>query len=154
MTAEYKHRLLSDLAAAHVAFKETILHVPEASASIAVLGEWSIGNLICHLSSWDELLTQDLRRIARGDTPILASFRMHEVDDWNASLMRGRREFSYQQAINELEECYDDLVEELETIPESMVGPGDAVSEFITSWIEHLEAHASHVREWREGQGL
>lgn len=150
MNMEARHQLLSDLAAAHVAFKESVLHLVDAPGPVQAAGEWTVKDIVCHVSSWDDLITQDLRRIVRGHLPVLASFKTEDADDWNAFLMRGRRQFPPQQAITELEECYDDLVEELETVPASMFEAGSIVRQFIETTINHLDAHGSQVRAWRE----
>jgi hypothetical protein len=153
MSAEAKAKALADLAAAHVDFKETVRGIPEDKLSVVMLGEWSAKDVIAHISSWDELASLDLRRIGRGHVPTLAAFREADVDEWNGFFMRGRRLFPAPQVFHELEECYDMLVEALETVPEAMFQQGGMVANFLAISVHHYQDHGGHIREWREREG-
>lgn len=151
---EAKRKMLADLAAVHVEFKETILHIPAEHASDAVLGGWTAKDVAAHISSWDEVVCRDLQRLVRGHMPVVAGLKVEDVDEWNAVLMRGRLGFPLEQVFSELEECYDELFEELETVPYSMFKEGGAVERIVNVEIEHYKTHAANVREWREKLGI
>lgn len=151
---EAKGRMLADLAAAHVTFKETILHIPDVHADEAVLGEWTAKDITAHLSSWDEVVCMDLQRLVRGHMPITAALKAEDIDQWNAVMMHGRLVFPFEQVLTELEECYDEMFEELESVPFSMFKERGAVEQIVTVEIEHYQTHAANVREWRERLGI
>lgn len=151
---EAKGRMLADLAAAHVSFKETILHIPDAHAAEAMLGDWTPKDVAAHLSSWDEVVCQDLQRLVRGHVPLTAALTGDEVDRWNDVLMHGRLGFPFEQVLTELEECYDDMFEELESVPFSMFSDGGAVERLVVAEISHYQMHAANVREWRQRIGI
>lgn len=151
---ETKGRTLADLAAAHVSFKETILHIPEEHAVTAVLGDWTAKDVAAHVSSWDEVVCQDLQRLVRGHLPATAALKGDDVDRWNAVLMHGRLAFPFEQVLTELEECYDQMFEELESVPFSLFVEGGAVERLINAEISHYQTHAANVREWREKLGI
>ncbi len=153
MSSEAKTNALADLAAAHIDFKETVRGIPTDKLALPVLGEWSAKDVIAHVSSWDELASLDLRRIGRGHVPTLAAFREADVDEWNAFFMRGRKLFTAPQVYHELEECYDMLVEALETVPEAMFQQGGMVTNFLAITVHHYGDHTGHIREWREREG-
>lgn len=154
MPAGAKVNALAQLAAAHVGFKEASLHIPEDKLATAMHGEWSAKDLIAHVSSLDEATALDLHRIARGHVPVLAAFREADVDDWNASLMRGRKLFPPAQVYYELECCYDMLVEAVECVPEAMFESGSVVGNILAVVVHHYGDHAGHIREWREREGI
>jgi hypothetical protein len=153
MSSEAKTKALADLAAAHVDFKETIRGIPEDKLAAVMLGEWSTKDVIAHVGAWDELASLDIRRIGRGHVPTLAAFREAEVDEWNAFYMRGRKLFLPAQVYHELEECYDMLVEALETVPEAMFEQGSLVTNLLAVSVHHYQDHGGHIREWREREG-
>jgi hypothetical protein len=154
MSTETKSKVLADLAAAHMDFKESIRGIPEDKLTVTMLGEWSAKDVIAHISSWDEMATLDVRRIGRGHVPFLAAFREADVDQWNAFLMRGRKLFPPAQVFHELEERHDTLVEALEAIPEAMFQQGSMVANFLAVAVYHYRDHAGHIREWREREGV
>lgn len=153
MSSEAKARALADLAAAHADFKETVSGIPDDKLTTVMLGEWSVKDVIAHISSWDELASLDLRRIARGHVPTLAAFREADVDEWNGFFMRGRKLFPAPQVYHELEERYEMIVEALETVPDAMFQQGGMVTNFLAISIHHYQDHAGHIREWRERVG-
>ncbi len=154
MSLEAKHKALDDLAGAHVELKEAALRIPEEKLNDALLGGWSVKDVIAHVSSWDELASLDVHRLARGHVPVLSDYKSAEADDWNASLMRGRTRFSPGQIYYELESCYDMLIEALETVPEAMYDGRTAVTDIVRITEDHYRQHAGNIREWRERQGL
>lgn len=154
MTADAKAKALADLAAAHAAFKETARAIPDEKLTVVMLGEWSAKDVIAHVSAWDELASLDIRRIGRGHVPCLAAFREAEVDEWNAFYMRGRKLFLPAQVFFELEECYDMLVEALETVPQAMFQQGSMVTNLLAISVHHYQDHGGHIREWRQREGI
>jgi hypothetical protein len=154
MSLEAKHKVLEDLAAAHVAFKEAVLHIPADKLTAPMHGEWCVKDLVAHVSSWEEVASLDLHRIAAGQVPIVAAFKEPEIDEWNAFLMRGRRLFPAAQVMAELESRYDMLVEAIEAVPEAMFSGGSVVANFLAVAIHHYGDHGGHIREWREKEGI
>src|SRR3972149_890092 len=132
MPSEAKAKALADLAAAHVDFKEVVRDIPGDKLTTVMHGEWSAKDIV----------------------PTLAAFREADVDEWNAFLMRGRKLFPPPQVYHELEECYDMLVEALETVPEAMFQQGGMVTNFLAISVHHYQDHGGHIREWREREGI
>ncbi len=154
MPSEAKAKALADLAAAHVHFKEVVRDIPGDKLTAVMHGEWTAKDVVAHVASWDEVAALDLRRMGRGHVPTLAAFREVDVDEWNGFLMRGRKLFPPPQVYHELEECYDMLVEALETVPEAMFQQGSMVTNFLAIAIHHYGDHGGHIREWREREEI
>jgi hypothetical protein len=154
MSLEAKHKAIEDLAAAHVAFKETVSHIPDDRMTAPVLDAWCAKDLVAHVSSWDELTALDMHRIAQGHVPQLAGLKSAEVDDWNDFMMRGRRLFPAGQVMGELESRYEMLVEGLQAVPEAMFGQGSLAANMLALTIQHYKEHGEHFREWRESEGI
>jgi len=154
MTSEAKTKALADLAAAHVAFKEAIRGIPEDRLSAQMHGEWSVKDLIAHISAWNEHTSLDARRIARGHVPCIAAFREADVNEWNAFLMRPRKLFPAAQVMAELDSCYDALAEALAAVPQDKFEPGNMLPNVLAIVVGHYGEHGRHIREWREGEGI
>jgi len=154
MTSEAKANALADVAAAHVAFKETVRGIPEERLSAPMHGEWSAKDLIAHVSSWNEHTSLDARRIARGHVPCIAAFREADVNEWNAFLMRPRKLFPAAQVMAELDSCYDALAEALAGVPEAKFEPGNMLPNLLAILVGHYGEHGRHIKEWREGEGI
>jgi hypothetical protein len=154
MAAEVKAKTLADLAAAHVGFKQAVRGVPDDKLTVAMHGEWSVKDLIAHVSSWNEMSALDMARVARGHVPCLASFREADVNEWNAFLTGPRKLFPPAQVYFELESCYDMLVTALEPLSEDKFAPGQIVANFLMIAIHHYGDHAGHIREWRERESI
>ena len=152
--SEAKAAALADLAAAHVAFKEAVRDIPEDRLSEPMHGEWSVKDLIAHISSWNEHTSLDARRIARGHVPCIAAFREADVDEWNAFLVRPRKLFPAAQVMSELEGCYEMLVEALGTVPQAMFEPGIMLPNVLAIVVGHYGEHGRHIKEWREREGI
>ena len=153
MTSEAKAATLADLAAAHVDFKEAVRGIPEDRLTVPMHWEWSAKDLIAHISSWNEFTALDMHRLARGHMPCIAAFREADVDEWNAFLVRPRKLFPVEQVLSELEGCYDDLVQSLETVPQRMFEAG-IVANMMLLASAHYREHAGNIRRWREREGI
>ncbi len=154
MTMEAKAKSLADLAAAHVHFKETVRGIPDDKLTVPMHGEWSVKDLIAHVSSWNEMGALDMARVGRGHVPCVAAFREADVDEWNAFLMRPRKLFPPAQVYSELEGCYDMMAEALAAVPQAMFQPGNMVPNFLMIAVHHYGDHGGHIREWRQQQGI
>ena len=154
MTSEAKAATLADLAAAHVDFKETVRGIPEDRLSEPMHGEWSVKDLIAHISSWSEFTSLDMRRLARGHVPCIAAFREADVNEWNAFLVRPRKLFPVAQVMAELEGCYDALAEALAAVPQAMFEPGNMVANILLIARGHYREHTGHIRQWRSKEGI
>jgi hypothetical protein len=144
--------LLAELAEARAGLKSVLDGIPESDMTQPVDGTWSVKDMLAHIASWDELGATDLARAARGHVPVLASFKDEEIDDWNASLMRGRTLFSLPQALYELEDRRTRLVETLQACPEDLVA-GPLVARLCEVIIEHDGLHAKEIGDWRRAAG-
>jgi len=86
-----KAEAIAALEDAHKQLLTALNGIPVNKMTEPMLGDWSVKDVLAHVSSWDELEVQDLRRLGRGHVPIQAAFREDEGDDWNAFLLKGRR---------------------------------------------------------------
>lgn len=128
--------------------------IPDDKMTTPAFGTWSVKDVLCHLTSWDQYAESDLRRVARGHVPQLATFRMEEIDDWNAWLMRSRNLFSLSQARLELEESEREVTKALDVLPDALFGAGQPARLLADALISGHTGHAADIQEWRQKEGL
>jgi len=128
--------------------------IPDERMSVPAFGTWAVKDVLCHLTSWEQAAVPDLHRIARGQVPQLATFRLEEIDDWNAWLMRSRNLFPLPQVIHELNDSRQQFVEALNALPDGLFATGQPVRMLVDSLIDGNRTHADEIRGWREREGI
>lgn len=144
--------VIADLEKARTQFLEAINGLSDADLTKTAFDQWSVKDLIAHVSSWDEIGATDLERASRGHIPALMSFKDEEIDDWNTSLMRGRLGFTLPQVQHELSDRRQRLIEVLKAAPEALVA-GPLTARLTSVLIEHDTGHAREIRAWRDSAG-
>lgn len=126
--------------------------VPEEKMAVAAFGTWSIKDVLCHLTSWEQLAVADLQRVSRGHVPQLATFRGEDVDDWNACLMRSRNLFPLPQVMFELEDSRRHLLAALNEMPDGLFASGQMVRMLSDGLVHGEQGHVADIRAWRQQQ--
>ncbi len=145
------------IAGLEAARKETlgaIDGIPEEKISAVAFGSWSVKDVLCHLTSWEQFALPDLKRVSRGHVPQMARFRLEDVDEWNAHLMRSRSLFPLPQVMSELEESRHQFIEALNALPEGLFASGQLASMLVNGLAEGERHHADDIRQWRQGEGI
>ncbi len=133
---------------------DAINGIPEDKMTVPSFGAWSVKDVLCHLTSWEQLGVADLQRVGRGHIPQLATFRGEDVDDWNAWLMRSRNLFPLPQVMFELEDARRQLVDGLNALPDNLFASGQ-MARMLTDGLVHGEqGHIADIRAWRQKEGV
>jgi hypothetical protein len=133
---------------------DAINGIPEEKMTVAAFGAWSVKDVLCHLTSWEQFAVPDLQRISRGHIPQLATLRLDEIDDWNAGLMRSRSLFPLPQAMFELEESRRQFIDALNAQSEGVFAAGQMVRMLTDGLVNGEKGHAADIKEWRKQQGV
>ncbi len=121
-----------------------------------VVEEWSVKDVLAHITSWEELALPDLARMARGDKAVLGSVDLYAAnyDPMNAIIMSMRRDLPLDQVLRELDIFHADFVAGVTRLPDPVLAEGQFGRIFVQITAEHDEEHAGQIREWREKEGL
>lgn len=149
-----KAAALGNLRSAYRELQEAVAGIPAERMTEVWSGEWSAKDILAHAASWDEILAEDLRRIARGHMPVLASFREADVNAWNAFLMRPRRSFGLDQVRFESQHWHEEAMASFEALPDALFAPGNMAAAFAAIQAGHYLDHARAIRGWREKEGI
>lgn len=149
-----KSQAISALEMAYNELQQAAAGIPDDRMTDVWFGEWSAKDLLAHMASWDEVVSEDLLRIGRGHVPVFAAFREADVDEWNAFLMRPRKLFSLAQVRHESRQWHDRAAASMEALPDGLFAPGNMVAAFAAIDTGHYLDHARAIREWRQREGI
>ncbi len=145
-----KSEAISALEAARRQTLEAIDGIPEDKMTAPAFGDWSVKDVLCHLTSWEQFAAPDMQRVGRGHIPQLATFRVEDVDEWNAHMMRSRNLFPLPQVIFELEDSRRQLIDALNALPENLFAAGQMARMLIDGLVHGEQGHAADIRAWRQ----
>jgi len=121
-----------------------------------VAGDWSVKDVLSHVTSWEEFALPDLARLARGDVATLASVDLYSAsfDDANMIFMALRRHLPLDQVLRELDATRADFMAAVGRLPESALADGQFGRLLVRITAEHDAEHAGHILQWRKKEGL
>jgi hypothetical protein len=121
-----------------------------------VVGEWSVKDVLAHVTSWEEQVLPDLARLARGDTALLASVDLYATnyDPFNAIIMTLTLGLGLDQVLRELEIFRADFMAAVARLPDAVLSDGQFGHVLLKITAEHDEEHAGQISAWRQKQGL
>ncbi len=125
---------------------------PDQMTSPAVDG-WSVKDMLTHISSWDELMAHDFRRLARGHQPALMHFSPDKTDEWNNATMSMRLKLPLDQVLAEVESSRNELITTLDALPDSAFASG-FVPMVLGICGRHDEEHSELIDKWRKEAGI
>ncbi|MFQ6102341.1 MAG: DinB family protein [Anaerolineae bacterium] len=146
--------LLAGLAAA----REELLAVaalipPEERASRPVCGEWTLKDVLGHITDWEWLGEEGLRQMATGRPPQVE--HIEDIDVWNQVHVDARRDQSWEEVWVELHAARETLLEVLNGMsqadlarsfpfPWSQEGPA---YRWVCVYLAHDHEHAEDLRD-------
>jgi hypothetical protein len=150
-----REQLLAQLDSAWAA-----LHAAYAGLSDArmmapgVAGDWSVKDVLAHVSTWEEEALKYLPLIAEGGTPPrYASYG--GLDAFNAQMTEARRAMSLAEVLRHLDETHSRLIAYLEYVPEEQIETETRFRHRLRlDTYSHYPLHTRMIREWREQTGV
>ena len=143
----------------------TIQIIPRADLEApGVEGEWSVKDILCHLSTWRRLCmewTQDLLAGKAPDRPA-PDESWETLDDFNQTLYLEKRAVPLGQALDEFVRAHTDSLALVEGLAESdLIDPerfawrkGDPLWHMVAgnTWLHDKEHHET-IQRWLESKG-
>ncbi len=104
------------------------------------LGEWSIKDVIGHISSWEEKCLERIEQMRQGKP--VRSMPEEEVPRWNRDHVESKRPISLEQKTKDLNSTHQRLVRKLESISEGELVFKDGIVDWLLdSTTEHYRGH-------------
>lgn len=135
----------------------------EAMLEPGVVGEWSIKDILCHLSMWEAEMVKILWQTAQDEKPATAHFTQTNVDITNAAWQQNAQDRPLERVLADFQavrkqtarrvEAFED--EELEDPQRAPWQKGVPLWQWIASdSFEHEAEHAAQISAWRAQRGL
>jgi hypothetical protein len=149
-------RLLGKVDAAWREFQEAYAGLSDAQLLIpGVTGDWSVRDLIAHVTWWDEEAIHHLPLIREGGTPPRYSVTYGGIDAFNALMTERKAGLSLVGVRHEFLETHGRLVDYLLGLPPDEVMANDRFKRRIRlDTYGHYPIHTADICAWRERHGM
>lgn len=115
-------------------------------------GDWSVRDLIAHVTVWEEETMKLLPMILHGKSTPKYSTEYGGVDAFNALMVDQKRHLSLAEVKQESEATHRRLVEYLRSLPPESIMSNERFKRRLRLDAHgHYPLHADSIREWREG---
>lgn len=159
-----KNELLKALDEGRENFLEAIENLDDEHLHLpGVTGEWSVKDLLAHLSRWESELVKLLWQLGQGQRPTTVQFSHEGMDAINARWQDAAHERPLEQVLEDFHAVRTQTIRRVEDFSDQELGlpgryrwlKGKALWEWVASdSFEHENEHAAEIRAWRQRMGL
>ncbi len=151
-----KQQLLYKLEKAWADFQGSYAGLTDAQMlEPGVTGDWSVRDLLAHVSWWEEEALKHLPHILSGQKPPRYSVLYGGIDAFNTMMRDQKRSLSLVEVRKEAAETHQRLVEYINSIPEEQIALEKRFRRRLRlDTYSHYPMHARAIRVWRERFGL
>lgn len=150
-----RQQLLKKIEAPWAALGEAYAGLSEAQlAQPGVTGDWSVLDILSHVSVWENEALTHLPHILEGQRPPKYSDLYGGIDAFNALKVQESRTLSPAEALARFEDTHHRLIAYLQTAPEEQLATETRFRRRIRlDTYRHYPIHTQAILEWRAGQG-
>lgn len=130
---------------------ETQLQMPGA------IGDWTVKDVLTHLTAWEAELVTGLARLRRGQSPGKTNYTQAEILAQNAKWHAENKDRPLDRVLADWRGARRQLVRQIEALSEADLNAPRAwlkehtIVDWVVSWIiEHEIEHAGHLAEWAQ----
>ena len=147
-----KGQVLTKLNLAWSEFNESYAGLPdEQLLESGVTGNWSVKDILAHVSWWEEEALKFLPYILEGKQPPRYSVLYGGIDTFNAQMTELKRDLPLSVVRSQLEETHLRLIEYVSSVPEEQfVRETRFRRRLRLDTYSHYPIHTQAIREWRE----
>ena len=123
-----------------------------------VVGEWSVKDIMIHLSAWEAELVKLLWQARQGQKPTTLHFSQIDTDAINQQWFENYRSRSLERVIDDFEAVRKQTIRRLEAFSDDDLNQAHLFTwqgkQPLWEWIandsfQHENEHAAQIREWR-----
>jgi hypothetical protein len=120
-------------------------------AQPGVTDDWSVKDIIAHVTGWEEEALTHLPHIQAGGQSPRYSVTYGGIDAFNAQMTELKRELSLAEVLRQHEETHRRLVDYVQNAPEDQITRETLFRRRLRlNTYRHYPEHAKTIREWRE----
>jgi hypothetical protein len=146
-------RVLRSLDAAWTTFTASFDGLSDAQMlESGVTGDWSVKDVLAHVTIWEAEALKYLPLIAEGGSPP-RYVRLGGIDAFNAKMIEQRRSLTLSEVRKQLDETHQRLIDYIQAVSEDQLATGTRFRRRLRyDTYSHYPEHAQAIREWREQQ--
>ena len=143
--------LLRRLDAAWGAFKASYAGLSDAQlVKPGVTGDWSVRDILAHVTTWEEEALTHLPLILEGGTPPRYSVRYGGLDAFNARMTEQKARLSLSAVRRHLDGAHRRLIDFIQRAPEDQLSRETRFRRRLRlDTYSHYPQHAEAIRQWR-----
>lgn len=129
---------------------DAITGMDEQALTAPGIGEWSVREVLAHITGWALIDTGIMRRLARGERPLPEGEEYDTGDTRNAGYAAEAASKSAATVSAELRAAFDAFIAAVEAVPEERFTEGRTAQRIMQeSGCEHLKEHRAEVAAYR-----
>ncbi|MGZ6363399.1 MAG: DinB family protein [Ktedonobacterales bacterium] len=146
-----RQQLLKRLDGAWTAVKESVTGLTDAQLTEpGVMGDWSVKDILAHVTTWEEEALKYLPLIISGGRPP-RYVQYGGIDAFNAQMTERKRGLSLSEVLRQLDAIHCQLVEYIQSVPEEqLIRETRFRHRLRLDTYSHYPLHEKAIREWRE----
>ncbi len=146
-----KQQLLKRLETAWTDLKESYTGLSDAQLlEHGVMGDWSVKDILAHVTIWEEEALKYLPLIINGEKPPRYT-RYGGIDAFNEQMIEQRRDLALSDVLRQLDETHRRLIDYLQSVPEEHFTRETRFRHRLRlDTYSHYPLHAKAIQEWRE----
>jgi hypothetical protein len=114
------------------------------------MGEWSVKEILAHVTTWEEEALKHLPLILSGGRPPRYS-QFGGLDAFNARTTEQKRSLSLSEILRQLDETHRRLIDYIQSVPEEHYTRETRFRHRLRlDTYSHYPLHAHAIRQWRE----
>ena len=151
-----RQQILNRLDTAWVAFQASYAGLSNSRLTEpGVTGDWSVKDLIAHVTWWEEEALQHLPLIIVGDRPPRYSVAYGGIDAFNAMMAEWKRDASLADVLTQHEDTHQRLIDFVQSVPEDQFTRETRFRRRLRlDTYSHYPIHTKAIREWRQRRSL
>ena len=147
-----RQQLLKQLDKAWATFRASYAGLSDAQLTErGVTGNWSVKDIIAHVTWWEEEALKHLPLVVNGDRPPRYSVTYGGIDAFNSRMTEEKRDLLLADVLRQQDETHRRLVDYIQGAPEEQITRETRFRRRLRlDTYGHYPKHAKAIREWRE----
>jgi hypothetical protein len=151
-----RQQLLNRLDTAWLAFQASYAGLSNSRLTQpGVVGDWSVKDIIAHVTWWEEEALRHLPLIIAGDRPPRYSVAYGGIDAFNAMMTERKRDVSLSHVLMQQDDTHRRLIDFIQSVPEDQFTRETRFRRRLRlDTYSHYPIHTKAIREWRQRRSL
>ena len=116
-----------------------------------VTGEWSVRDIIAHVTTWEQEALKHLPLIRKGGRPQRYSVAYGGIDAFNALMTERKKDLSFDEVLRQQQQVHQQLIAMIESArAEELSSKARFRRRLRLDTYGHYPIHAAAIRRWRK----